>query len=77
MSEQFPALFQPLQLRHKTLRNRIVVAPMHQYAAIKGVPTDWHVMNAGRYAAGGAGLSRDQTSIVVFPRQRWPKAARP
>ena len=39
-----------------TLKNRVVVAPMHQYAAEKGFATDWHLMNAGRYAAGGAGL---------------------
>ena len=32
------------------------MAPMHQYAAVKGYPTDWHLMNAGRFAAGGAGL---------------------
>jgi 2,4-dienoyl-CoA reductase-like NADH-dependent reductase (Old Yellow Enzyme family) len=29
---------------------------MHQYAAQRGFATDWHLMNAGRYAAGGAGL---------------------
>ena len=51
-----PLLFTPLRLRELTLRNRVVVAPMHQYSAVKGFPTDWHVMNAGRYAAGGAGL---------------------
>ena len=51
-----PHLFTPLPLRSLTLKNRIVVAPMHQYAAVKGFSTDWHVMNAGRYAAGGAGL---------------------
>ena len=51
-----PTLFTPLSLRALTLKNRIVVAPMHQYAAAKGFATDWHVMNAGRYAAGGAGL---------------------
>ena len=38
------------------LRNRIVVPPMHQYSAVKGFPTDWHLMNAGKFAAGGAGL---------------------
>src|SRR3546814_16517716 len=27
-----------------------------QYAAEKGFTTDWHLVNAGRYAAGGAGL---------------------
>jgi 2,4-dienoyl-CoA reductase-like NADH-dependent reductase (Old Yellow Enzyme family) len=51
-----PLLFCPLTLRGLRLKNRVVVAPMHQYAAVKGFPTDWHLMNAGRYAAGGAGL---------------------
>ena len=51
-----PLLFTPATLRGLALKNRIVVAPMHQYAAVKGFPTDWHLMNAGRYAAGGAGL---------------------
>ena len=49
-------LFTPLRLRELELKNRVVVAPMHQYSAVKGYPTDWHLMNAGRYAAGGAGL---------------------
>ena len=51
-----PMLFTPLRIRELTLKNRVVVAPMHQYSALKGYPTDWHLMNAGRYAAGGAGL---------------------
>ena len=51
-----PLLFQPISIRDVTLKNRVVVAPMHQYAADKGFATDWHLMNAGRYAAGGAGL---------------------
>ncbi len=51
-----PLLFTPIQMRDVTLKNRVVVAPMHQYAAEKGFVTDWHLMNAGRYAAGGAGL---------------------
>ena len=51
-----PLLFSPLALRGLTLKNRIVVAPMHQYAGEKGHATDWHVMNAGRFAAGGASL---------------------
>src|SRR3954469_11982989 len=49
-------LFSPLAIRGLTLRNRIVVPPMHQYSAVKGFPTDWHLMNAGKFAAGGAGL---------------------
>jgi 2,4-dienoyl-CoA reductase-like NADH-dependent reductase (Old Yellow Enzyme family) len=51
-----PLLFTPLSIRDVTLRNRVVVPPMHQYSAIKGFPTDWHMVNAGKFAAGGAGL---------------------
>jgi 2,4-dienoyl-CoA reductase-like NADH-dependent reductase (Old Yellow Enzyme family) len=29
---------------------------MHQYSARNGFPNDWHLMNAGKFAAGGAGL---------------------
>ncbi|WP_024518777.1 NADH:flavin oxidoreductase/NADH oxidase [Bradyrhizobium sp. Tv2a-2] len=51
-----PLLFTPLSIRDVTLRNRVVVPPMHQYSAVKGFPTDWHTVNAGKFAAGGAGL---------------------
>jgi 2,4-dienoyl-CoA reductase-like NADH-dependent reductase (Old Yellow Enzyme family) len=51
-----PLLFTPMELRGVTLKNRVVVAPMHQYPAVRGFSTDWHLMNTGRYAAGGAGL---------------------
>lgn len=51
-----PLLFTPLRLRELELKNRVVVAPMHQYSGVKGFANDWHLMNAGRYAAGGAGL---------------------
>src|SRR5258708_22563449 len=49
-------LFQAISVGDGTLKNRVVVAPMHQYSAVEGFATDWHLMNAGRYAAGGAGL---------------------
>jgi 2,4-dienoyl-CoA reductase-like NADH-dependent reductase (Old Yellow Enzyme family) len=51
-----PLLFTPLSIKSVTLKNRVVVAPMHQYAAVRGHATDWHLVNAGRYAQGGAGL---------------------
>lgn len=51
-----PLLFTPLTIRDLTLKNRVVIAPMHQYAATGGYVNDWHLMNAGRWAAGGAGL---------------------
>ncbi|MBA4489603.1 NADH:flavin oxidoreductase/NADH oxidase [Paracoccus sp. S1E-3] len=49
-------LFTPMHIRDVLLRNRIVTAPMHQYSAIGGFPTDWHMVNAGRWALGGAGM---------------------
>ncbi len=36
--------------------HRIVVAPMHQYSAVEGMANDWHLVNAGKFAQGGAGL---------------------
>ena len=33
-------LFSPMTIRGVTLKNRIVVPPMHQYPAEKGFPTD-------------------------------------
>ncbi|MDO9712966.1 NADH:flavin oxidoreductase/NADH oxidase [Paracraurococcus lichenis] len=59
-----PLLFTPLELRGVTLKNRVVVAPMHQYAALRGFATDWHLMNAGRYAAGGAGFVMMESTKV-------------
>jgi hypothetical protein len=59
-----PALFTPLQLRSVTLKNRIVLAPMHQYASDRGFATDWHLMNAGKYAAGGCGLVMVESTKV-------------
>ncbi len=49
-------LFSPIEIRGVALKNRVVIAPMHQYAAKDGFAQDWHLMNIGRYAAGGAGL---------------------
>jgi len=59
-----PMLFTPLQLRSVNLRNRIVVAPMHQYAAEQGFATDWHLMNVGRFAAGGVGAVMMESTKV-------------
>jgi 2,4-dienoyl-CoA reductase-like NADH-dependent reductase (Old Yellow Enzyme family) len=59
-----PLLFQPLQIRNVTLKNRIVLAPMHQYASNQGFATDWHLMNAGKFAAGGCGLVMVESTKV-------------
>jgi 2,4-dienoyl-CoA reductase-like NADH-dependent reductase (Old Yellow Enzyme family) len=49
-------LFSPMQIRSVDFRNRIWVAPMCQYSAVDGHPTDWHLVHLGSLARGGAGL---------------------
>lgn len=51
-----PLLFQQIKLRGACLRNRIVVSPMAQYSALKGMATDWHFNHFAKLAIGGAGL---------------------
>lgn len=56
-----PTLFTPLTIRGKTLRNRIIVAPMCQYSAADsgtniGALTPYHIATLGHYALKGAGL---------------------
>jgi NADPH2 dehydrogenase len=50
------ALFSPIRLAELELANRIVVAPMCQYSADDGSPTDWHMSHLGMLANSGAGL---------------------
>lgn len=53
-----PSLFDPIQLRELTIKNRIFLAPMCQYQceARDGVPNDWHLVHYGARATGGFGL---------------------
>jgi 2,4-dienoyl-CoA reductase-like NADH-dependent reductase (Old Yellow Enzyme family) len=53
---QPPKLFTPIQLGGITLPNRVVIAPMCQYSADDGSPTDWHLQHFGTMACSGAGL---------------------
>lgn len=57
-------LFDPLQQRSLTLRNRLVVSPMCQYSAVDGVPNDWHLVHLGSRAVGGAALVIAEASAV-------------
>jgi len=57
-------LFSPFQLRSITLKNRIAASPMWQYAGVMGRPNDWHLMNLGRLADGGAGLVFQEGTAV-------------
>ena len=61
MSNQFPALFQPLQLRHKTLRNRIVFGSHTANMSDMGLPGERHRGYYEERARGGAAM------IVVEP----------
>lgn len=61
MTAQFPALFQPLQLRHKTLRNRIVFGSHTANMSDNGLPGERHRGYYEERARGGAGM------IVVEP----------
>lgn len=56
-----PHLFQPLKLRHKTLRNRVVFGAHTTNMAVDGLPTDQHVAYYRERALGGAAM------IVVEP----------
>jgi 2,4-dienoyl-CoA reductase-like NADH-dependent reductase (Old Yellow Enzyme family) len=49
-------LFTPMRLRGVTVRNRVVVSPMCQYASVDGGPTDYHLVHLGKFAMGGAGI---------------------
>jgi 2,4-dienoyl-CoA reductase-like NADH-dependent reductase (Old Yellow Enzyme family) len=64
-----PALSKPLTLRGLTLKNRIVVSPMCQYAAVGGVAQDWHLAHLSRFAIGGAAVVFVEATAVE-PRGR-------
>ncbi|TCS39059.1 2,4-dienoyl-CoA reductase-like NADH-dependent reductase (Old Yellow Enzyme family) [Paucimonas lemoignei] len=59
------ALFQPIALKSLTLENRIVVSPMCQYSAIKGMATDWHLIHLGSLAQSGAGMLCIEATAVA------------
>jgi 2,4-dienoyl-CoA reductase-like NADH-dependent reductase (Old Yellow Enzyme family) len=58
-------LFQPLDLRGLTLKNRVVVSPMQTYSAPEGLATPWHQAHLARFALGGAGLVMAEATAVT------------
>ncbi len=58
-------LFSPLQLRGITVRNRVVISPMCQYSADDGFANDWHLVHAGKFAQGGAGIVFLEATAVL------------
>ncbi len=61
MSAKFPRLFSPLQLRSRTLRNRIVFGAHTANMAVDGLPAERHLAYYRERALGGAAM------IVVEP----------
>jgi 2,4-dienoyl-CoA reductase-like NADH-dependent reductase (Old Yellow Enzyme family) len=59
-------LTSPMDIGALTLRNRMWLAPMCQYAltARDGVPHDWHLVHLGARAAGGFGLVIAEATAV-------------
>jgi 2,4-dienoyl-CoA reductase-like NADH-dependent reductase (Old Yellow Enzyme family) len=49
-------LFSPLTMRDVTFKNRVMLSPMAQYAALDGTITDWHWAHFSKFAMGGTGL---------------------
>ena len=58
-------LFSPLPLRDITLKNRIGVSPMCQYSSTDGFAHDWHLVQLGGFAVGGAGLVMTEAAAVT------------
>jgi 2,4-dienoyl-CoA reductase-like NADH-dependent reductase (Old Yellow Enzyme family) len=66
---EVPRLFTPIQLRSIVARNRIVCSPMCQYVSDDGGPTDWQLVNFGRFAMSGTGIVFGEETAVE-PRGR-------
>lgn len=58
-------LFSPIKLGPLELANRIAIAPMCQYSAEQGLPTDWHMIHLGHLALSGAGLLIIEATAVT------------
>lgn len=65
MSQLFSPLTLPSPRGGLTLPNRIVVAPMCQYAARDGEATDWHLMHWGNMLNSGGALFTIEATAVL------------
>jgi len=59
-----PPLFTPFRLRDLVLPNRVGVSAMCQYSAEDGTVDDWHLVNLGSRAVGGAGLVMAEMTAI-------------
>ena len=63
-SSSRPMLFTPISLRGITVPNRTVLAPMVQYRAKNGMPTDFHMVHLGKFALGRFGIVMNEATAV-------------
>ncbi|MGF6272868.1 anthraniloyl-CoA monooxygenase [Massilia sp. UYP11] len=63
-SGAMPPMFTPYRVRGVVLKNRVVVSPMAQYAAVDGVVGDFHLAHLGARALGGAALVMAEMTCV-------------
>jgi 2,4-dienoyl-CoA reductase-like NADH-dependent reductase (Old Yellow Enzyme family) len=66
-------LFEPLIIKSITFKNRLVVSPMCQYSSYDGYSSDWHLVNLGSRAVGGAGLIFTEAAAISQEGRITPK----
>jgi len=69
------ALFSELKVKDVTIRNRVGVSPMCQYSSVDGVANDWHLVQLGSRAVGGAGLIFAEATAVTPDGRITPSCA--
>ena len=57
-------LFESIQIKSVNFKNRLVVSPMCQYSANDGFSGDWHLVNLGSRAVGGAALVFTEAAAI-------------
>lgn len=58
-------LFSPFQIGGVTLKNRVMISPMCQYAGRDGLAGCYHLAHYGRFALGGAGMVMIEVTAVT------------
>lgn len=66
-------LFEEIKIKSVVIKNRLVVSPMCQYSSEDGFTNDWHMVNLGSRAVGGAGLLFTEAAAVSPEGRITPK----
>lgn len=57
-------LFEPIELRGVSIRNRLWVSPMNQYISENGLVDDWHKIHLPQFSIGGAGMVIAESTAI-------------